>query len=85
MSLSKEVLKEQNNECQICKAKGKYKRATIVHHVKYVRHFKKLALSKYYIDNKSKEQVNLQAVCYSCHNNIHKSKFKDSFCNKERW
>ena len=31
-----EVLKLDKYECQICKQRGKYKKATTVHHVNYV-------------------------------------------------
>lgn len=84
-----EVLKEQHYECQICKRKGKYKRADTVHHCKFVRLFPQLALSKTYIDDKGIERVNLIAICKTCHNKAHPEKLnknnKPKFTNEERW
>lgn len=79
--LSQEVLKEQHYECQLCKEKGIYQTAKTVHHVHFVRHIPRLALSKY--DDNGKR--NLIAVCESCHNNIHHSKQSQGFTTPERW
>lgn len=77
--LRAEVLKEQNNECQMCKSKGKYKRATTVHHIKHVKEFPWLALTK----------TNLMCVCNECHNILHPEKYfkykKKIPVNEERW
>lgn len=35
--LRAEVLRMDNHECQICKQKGRYRRADIVHHVKHLK------------------------------------------------
>jgi len=72
INLREEVLKEQHNECQLCKDKGLYAKATTVHHINYVRHTPRIALSKQ--DDQGKP--NLIAVCATCHNEIHKSKYK---------
>jgi len=80
INLREEVLKEQNFECQLCKAKGIYTKATTVHHVNYVRRVPRLALSR--LDDTGKP--NLIAVCPTCHNEIHKSKHK-GFTNTECW
>jgi hypothetical protein len=77
--LRREVLEEQNKECQMCKAEGKYKRATTVHHIKHVKEFPWLALTK----------SNLMCVCNECHNKLHpeklvKYKAKEQI-NEERW
>lgn len=73
LRLRSEVLKEQNNECQVCKANKQYSKADIVHHIKYVRHRPELALTK----------DNLMCVCSACHNEIHKAKHE--YINNERW
>ena len=78
--LKKEVLKEQKYECQYCKEKGKYSRATTVHHQFYVRYYPQLALSKTNAEGKQ----NLVAVCHKCHNDVHNPK-KQGFVNEERW
>lgn len=50
-----------NNLCQMCKRKGKYKYADLVHHLIYVKANFSKALD---IDN-------LMCVCSACHNKIH--------------
>ena len=70
-----EVLEEQHNECQICKAKGKYEEATTVHHIKYVRQHPELALTK----------SNLMCVCKECHYQIHHRIESKPQLNEEKW
>ena len=67
LNIRDEILEEFKYECQECKRRGKYKRAAIVHHVKHLREFPKLALSKTYIDKDGKEQIQLKPVCKDCH------------------
>lgn len=74
-----EVLKEQNYECQDCKANGIYTKATAVHHEHEVRLFPFLALSKY--DNEGKR--NLTALCDVCHDKRRKE--QQGYTNEERW
>ncbi|WP_143316874.1 HNH endonuclease signature motif containing protein [Clostridium sp. HBUAS56017] len=74
-----EVLDEQNHECQMCKAKGEYSKATTVHHIKHVNKHPQLALTK----------SNLMAVCKECHNELHPEKRRNYkpkvLLNEERW
>ena len=73
LHLRAEVLKEQHHECQHCKEKGLFVPATTVHHIKTVRRFPWLALTK----------SNLLCLCDECHYEIHhgnKAKWND-----ERW
>lgn len=70
LNLRAEVLDEYKNECQNCKARGKYKKATHVHHVQYVRNHPRLALSKEYIF-KGKVYKNLIPLCHDCHEEEH--------------
>lgn len=65
-----EVMRDDKCECQICKAKGKYKPAVIVHHIKHVLEFPELALSKYYIDENGIKRRNLISVCKDCHETV---------------
>ena len=67
LNLRDEVLAEYKHECQNCKRKGKYVKAVIVQHVKHLRDFPELALSKTYIAENGKEQVQLKPVCKECH------------------
>ena len=60
------VLKYDNYECQICKAKGKYKRGVIVHHVKHLIDRPDLALSFW-----DGEERQLITVCKKCHEELH--------------
>lgn len=67
LNLRDEVLREFKHECQDCKKKGRYTKAAIVHHVKHLKEYPELALSKTYIDENGKEQVQLKPVCKDCH------------------
>ena len=89
LKLRDEVLKEYKNECQNCKLKGKYVRATIVHHVKHIDKYPELALSKTYITENGKEQVQLKPVCKECHEYVeHPERLrwnKKKPLTEERW
>lgn len=83
--LKKEVMKEQHYECQLCKERGKLtivrediKRSGVVHHMKEVRDYPSLALSKYYIDDGGQRQRQLIVCCNECHEKKHKR-----FCDRE--
>lgn len=67
LNLRNDVLNEYRHECQECKRRGRYRRATIVHHVKHLREHPRLALSKTYIDEHREQQVQLKPVCKDCH------------------
>lgn len=74
------ALTRDNNECQMCKKKGRYQKADCVHHIKEVKPYPLLALT---LDN-------LMCVCNQCHNEIHdrlgrQEKAKKRFQNEERW
>lgn len=62
------VLKMDNYECQICKARGRYSRGSIVHHVKHLRERPDLALSVYDPDTGERQLV---TVCKACHEKEH--------------
>lgn len=87
--LQAEVLKEQHNECQVCKEQGRYTRADTVHHIQYVRKHPETALSKTYT-YKGEEYINLIAICKACHNKVHtekgfNKKHSAKPLNEERW
>ena len=77
-----------NNECQICKAKGKYTKGIIVHHIKHLRDRPDLALSVY---DPSTGDRQLITVCKQCHEDEHPESLnhfsKSSSTNEyeERW
>lgn len=85
--LRQEVLRMDHYECQICKAKGKYRRADIVHHVKHLKDRPDLALSVW--DGKERQLV---SVCKRCHEDLHPERTvqyryekKEKPLTEERW
>ena len=81
------VLRLDHYECQNCKAKGRYKRAQIVHHVKHLKDRPELALSLYDPDTGERQLV---SVCKRCHEQLHPESQKQyRTANKpvteERW
>lgn len=82
----KAVLAMDKQECQICKARGKYTKATTVHHVNYVKKHPEKALDIFYIHNGEKKR-NLISLCHDCHEEVHgyrKPKCKQPL-TEERW
>lgn len=75
----KEILKRDHNECQRCKARGKFHIAECVHHIKHLKDRTDLAL----------EDSNLISLCNTCHNEVHPEKLhssiKPKYNNEERW
>ena len=73
----KDILKRDHNACQMCRQKGKYRRATTVHHIKHLRDSPELALT----------DSNLISLCDECHEAMHpeKHKKKYGYRNDERW
>ncbi len=64
--LRAQVLWMDHFECQLCRAKGRYGRARIVHHVKHLRDRPDLALSIW-----DGEERQLLSVCKTCHEQLH--------------
>ena len=62
------VLKIDHYECQLCKARGKYRRAVIVHHVKHLTDRPDLALS---VSDPDTGERQLISVCKQCHEDLH--------------
>lgn len=73
----KEILKRDHNSCQMCRQKGKYSRATTVHHKKHLKDIPELALT----------DDNLISLCGECHEYMHPEKHrkKIGYRNEERW
>jgi 5-methylcytosine-specific restriction endonuclease McrA len=85
--LRKEVLNEYKCECQSCKAKGLYTKATHVHHVQYVRKHPRYALSKTYTFQ-GVVYNNLIPLCHDCHEEVHEHRQKEKKkepLTVERW
>jgi len=85
--LSKEVLKDDKHECQVCKAKGKYEKANTVHHVNFLLLHPELGLEKFYKDDDGVTKRNLISLSHNCHEEIHKWVRKElpEPITKERW
>jgi 5-methylcytosine-specific restriction endonuclease McrA len=62
-----EVLDADRHECQHCKAKGLYARATDVHHVNKIRERPDLALEMWRTDTDGTKSRNLISLCRRCH------------------
>lgn len=81
-----EVLKLDHYECQKCKAqRHRYRKASIVHHVKHLKDRPDLALDLY-----DKEERQLISVCKDCHEELHPESQKQykliaNPVTKERW
>lgn len=79
------VLRLDHGECQLCKARGRFRRATIVHHVKHLRDRPDLALSIW--DGKERQ---LLSVCKRCHEAEHPEAMRQTSpkappVTEERW
>lgn len=68
----RQVLHMDHYECQICKAKGRYRRATLVHHVKHLKDRPDLALAIW-----DGEERQLISVCKHCHEALHPEQLKE--------
>lgn len=84
-----EILASDHHECQLCKARGIHTRAELVHHVKHLRNYPELGLSRFYLDEEGKEQRNLISVCKDCHETVchpeRLRKKKSKPLTAERW
>ncbi len=81
----RDILKADHYECQHCKARGVYTRATTVHHVCHVLKHPNLALEEYYMDNGQRRR-NLISLCHDCHEAEHGYRKKPSMpLTPERW
>lgn len=92
LELRDEVLRDGHYECQHCLERGKYTRATMVHHVNEVRKRPDMALNKTYIDVEGQERKNLVPLCFACHEaehdryeHIRAKQGKERFTNEEKW
>ena len=77
---SKQVLRQWRNECQRCRARGKYTKASCVHHKEPLAESPGLAFN----------DDNLEPLCAGCHNEVHGKGAKrkpneNAFTNEERW
>ena len=86
--LRQKVLELDKHECQRCKARGWYRRATHVHHVNHVRKHPELAMSMIYKADDGAIRRNLISLCKDCHEEAHPERLrwnKKELLNEERW
>lgn len=86
--LSHAVIKENNNECYVCKMRGKYSPAILTHHVNELRKRPDLAYSRTFTDEQGNIKKQLIPLCFNCHEKIHERGFfkvSSHFSNEERW
>lgn len=79
------VLQLDRYECQVCKAKGKYSKGSIVHHIKHITDRPDLALNIY-----DGEERQLITVCKKCHEELHPEVMRQNWkrnepLTEERW
>lgn len=68
--VAQEVRRLDHNECRICRAHGRYRRAQIVHHEMHLRKHPRLALDIWYTDAAGEKRRNLICVCKRCHEEV---------------
>ena len=84
--LRREVLQMDHGECQRCKAKKLYTKATTVHHVNYVKKHPELALEIWY-EWQGVKRRNLISLCHDCHEAVHgyRKPIEKKLLTEERW
>lgn len=84
--LRTQVLQMDKGECQRCKERGRYTKATTVHHVNYVKTHPELALEIYYTWQ-GKQKRNLLSLCHDCHEAVHgyRKQEQKKPLTEERW
>ena len=87
--LRREVLKKYKYECQHCKARGKYTRATHVHHEFHRDKYPEYELMEYVALPDGTQKRNLVPVCKECHETVcHPERLrwnKKAPLTEERW
>lgn len=79
------VLEIDKQECQRCKTKRRYTKATTVHHVNYLKRHPELALEIWYTWQ-GQQKRNLVSLCHECHEAVHGyRKPKQKPLTEERW
>lgn len=82
----KQILTKDKYECQKCKVKGMYSRATCVHHVKHLEEYPELALEDFYTEEHGRQQRQLISLCDACHKEEHKEQHSSiPLLTPERW
>lgn len=82
----KEVLAMDHSECQRCKMRKRYTKATTVHHINYVKQHPELALEIWY-EWRGRRKRNLISLCHDCHEAVHgyRKPEQKEILTEERW
>lgn len=67
--LRKQIMLDDNRECQICKTKGRHSQGEIVHHVFHLDEYPQYGLCKF-VEVDGKDVLNLITVCKECHETV---------------
>lgn len=81
-------MRMDKHECVLCRARGRYSRAVIVHHVNHYDEHPELALDVWYTDSDGVERRNLISVCRKCHETVcHPERLREFTAptTTERW
>ena len=86
-NIARKARELDKNECQICKARGRYSRGELVHHIKHLRDRPDLAMDIYDPITGERQLITL---CKRCHEEQHpdsmaKARKKEGFTNEEPW
>lgn len=83
----RETLASDKYECQRCKQRGIYTRATMVHHINPIKLRPDLALQRSYKDVEGRMKRNLISLCNDCHEMEHPERYrpKRGPLTEERW
>ena len=86
LKVREDVLKLDKFECQDCKKKGKYTKATTVHHNQFLKKYPEHALEIFY-EFAGKRYRNLVSLCHDCHEARHGYRKKEGKkpLTEERW
>ena len=83
-----QVKRMDRYECQLCKAKGRYSRGELVHHIKHLKDRPDLAMA---INDPDTGERQLITLCKRCHEEQHPESLvrrtvdRNSYKNEERW
>lgn len=86
-ALRGEILSDNHYECRWCKDESKLSIAETVHHIKEVKQYPWLALSRTYTDADG-EHEQLVPLCHDCHDKAHNrfsGQKRKRRINAERW
>ena len=85
------VLDQDKHECQACKARGKYRKAILVHHVRHLKERPDLSLMMWREENGVMVRQ-LVSLCKGCHELAHPERIRfkyfekrETFESVERW